>query len=190
MINEYVEDALILNNRKILTKKSMEEIEEISFKKPFKNLEAFLTSGGCSTLPYTYKDKIGFLDYKTIRYKGHCEKFKKLLKEKTREELISFLEKTLPVNEKDVVLIKVLSKGKKDGLDVELIYTLIDKYDNKNKITSMMRTTAFPTSIIANMIENQIIDKKGVFCPEEVVICKPFFNELEKRNIIFKKDIK
>jgi lysine 6-dehydrogenase len=190
LINEYVEDAIILDNGKIITKKSMEEIEDISFKKPFDNLEAFLTSGGCSTLPYTYKNKIGFLDYKTIRYKGHCKKFKELLNKMDREKLISHLEKTLPSNEKDVVLIKVFSKGKKNDSNIELIYSLVDGYDTKNKVTSMMRTTAYPTSIIAIMIEKQIIDKKGVFCPEEIVPCKPFFKDLNKRNIKIEKTIK
>ncbi len=188
LINEYVEDAIVLDNGEILKKKSMTDLENISFQKPFDKLEAFLTSGGCSTLPYTYKKKIGFLDYKTIRYKGHCERFKKLLKEKTRDELIDYLEKSLPSNEKDVVLIKVFSKGKKDNSKIELKYSLIDNYDIKNNVTSMMRTTAYPTSIIATMIEQQIIDENGVFCPEEVVICKPFFNELKKRKIIFKKE--
>jgi len=71
LINEYVEDALVLDHGKIVTKKSMNELETVEFPKPFGKTEAFLTSGGCSTMPYTYKDKIGYLDYKTIRYPGH-----------------------------------------------------------------------------------------------------------------------
>jgi len=205
LINEYVEDAIVLDHGRIIKKKSMAELEKIEFPKPFGRMEAFLTSGGCSTLPYTYKDKIGYLDYKTIRYPGHCEKFKTLLElgfaeekpVKIRGKLVvprdifaAFLLKNLPKNEKDVVLLKVLSKGMKDGKKRYLEYTMMDYYDEEHDITAMMRTTSFPVSIIAQMIERDIIKERGVFCSEEIVPCKPFFEELKKRKIQIKKKIK
>lgn len=204
LINEYVEDAIILDNGKIKVKKSMTEIEDISFSKPFEKMEAFLTSGGCSTLPYTYKDKVGYLDYKTIRYPGHCEKFKTLLDLgfsdeqeisvgdcciSPREVFVSVLLRSLPYNGKDVVLVKILCGGKKNGKEVSVTYTIIDYYDEDNDITSMMRTTAFPISITAQMIERNMIKERGVFCSEEIVPPKPFFEELKKRNIIINKRI-
>lgn len=203
LINEYIEDSIILQNKDIINKKSMTEIEKIIFPKPFGELEAFLTSGGCSTLPYTYRDKINYLDYKTVRYPGHCEKFKLLLDfllgdEKTikinnidlnpRDIFIEFL-KNLPVNQRDVVLLKVLTQGEKNGKLINMNYTLIDYYDVENNLTAMMRTTGFPVSVIAQMIERNIITKKGVFCPEEIVPCEIFFDELKKRDIRIKKEI-
>jgi len=184
LINEYVEDAIVLDHGKIVTKKSMTEIEKIKFPEPFGELEAFNTSGGCSTMPYTYKNKINYLDYKTIRYPGHCERFIPLLDIRPREKLIEYLRETLPYNKKDVVLMKVFSKGKKDDKIINLEYTMIDYYDEKNNITSMMRTTAYPVSITAQMIEKSLINKHGVFCSEEIVPSKSFFEELKKRNII------
>ena len=189
LVNEYVEDSIVLDNGKVITKPSMTELEEITFPKPFGNMEAFLTSGGCSTLPYTYKKKIGYLDYKTIRYKGHCENFKQILKIKPREKMIEYLKNNLPKNEKDVVLLKVSAEGNKNNSDKKLVYQMIDYFDNEKNITSMMRTTAYPTSIIAILIEKNFIDKKGVFCPEEAVPCKPFFEEISKRNIKIKKTV-
>jgi lysine 6-dehydrogenase len=205
LINEYVEDAIVLENRKIIKKKSMTEIEKVSFKKPFEKMEAFLTSGGCSTLPYTYRDKIGYLDYKTIRYPGHCEKFKILLdlglaneepatikgkKIIPRDLFASFLLKSLPINKPDVVLIKVFSQGIISNKKVNLEYNIIDYYDGKKNITSMMRTTGYPVSITAQMIEKGLIKEHGVFCSEEIVPCKPFFKELEKRDIKINKETK
>jgi lysine 6-dehydrogenase len=204
LINEYIEDSIILKNGEILKKKSMTELENINFPEPFNEMEAFLTSGGASTLPYTFKEKIKYLDYKTVRYPGHCKHFKNLLdlglanKEKIklgkkeiipREVFVSFLLKILPINEEDVVLLKVLSKGNLDGKDVTLDYTMIDYYDEKNNITSMMRTTSYPTSIIAQLIENGSITNHGVFGCEEIVPCKSFFKELKKRGIEIKKDV-
>ena len=49
-----------------------------------------------------------------------------------RNILINFLTKKLPSNELDVVLLKALSGGLKDGKKVCLDYTLIDYYDKKN----------------------------------------------------------
>ena len=186
LINEYVEDAIVLDHGKIVGKKSMTEIEEVTFPEPFGKMEAFVTSGGCSTLPYTYRDKIAYLDYKTVRYPGHCEKFKPLLNFEPRDRLIEYLNKNLPSNEKDVVLVKVLSKNQ----DTKLEYTIIDHYDKENNITSMMRTTSYPTSIIAQLIEQNNITKRGVFCSEELVPPSKFFNELEKRNIMIDKEFR
>jgi lysine 6-dehydrogenase len=205
LINEYVEDAIILDKGKILKKKSMTDLETIDFPEPFGQLEAFLTSGGCSTLPFSYKKNIGYLDYKTIRYKGHCERFKLFLdmgfaseekieigKQKfiSRDIFSSILMKNLPINQKDVVLLKILAEGKKSGKKLKLEYILIDYYDEKNEITSMMRTTGYPVSITAQMIQQGIIKDYGVFCSEKIIPCKPFFDELKKREIIIKKYIK
>ena len=205
LINEYVEDAIILDHGKILKKKSMTEIETINFPKPFGELEAFLTSGGCSTLPYTFRTKIGYLDYKTIRYKGHCEKFKIFLdlgfasEEKIkigkqlfvpRDIFSTILMRNLPFNQKDVVLLKVFAEGKKSGKKLKLEYFLIDYFDEKNKITSMMRLTGYPVSITAQMIQQGIIRKHGVFCSEKIIPCDLFFDELKKRDISIKKYVK
>jgi len=51
----------------------------------------------------------------------------------------------------------------------------------------MMRTTGYPVSIIAQMIESGDIQKRGVFGNEEIVPPKLFINELEKRNIKLNK---
>ncbi len=199
LINEYVEDALILDHGKILQKKSMTEIETLQFPDPFGTMEAFLTSGGCSTLPYTYRGTIQYLDYKTIRYPGHCEKIKAILDlgfadDKKincagqmiapRDVFASLLMKNIPTTGEDVVLLKVMSEGIKQGKKRSREYLLIDSYDKKNKITAMMRTTGYPVAITAQMIANGTIQQRGVFCPEEIIPPSEFFRELKKRNIM------
>jgi lysine 6-dehydrogenase len=198
LINEYVEDAIILDHGKILEKKSMTDVESLKFPKPFGTMEAFLTSGGCSTLPFTYKDMITYLDYKTIRYPGHCEKIKTFLDlgfaDETkmnfeghaiapRNVFASLLIKNVPVAGEDVVLLKVISQGTKNGTKRSRDYLMIDYYDTEHDITAMMRTTGYPVAITAQMIENGTIQDRGVFCPEEIIPPAPFFTELKKRNI-------
>lgn len=198
LINEYIEDALVLDSGEIKQIPSLTQLETVSFPEPFTTMEAFLTSGGCSTLPYTYQNTISHLDYKTIRYPGHCAQIKPILdlgfasqKPITlatttitpREVLIKILEESLPANQPDVVLLKVLATGIKNKKQQHLEYQMIDYYDTQHAITSMMRTTAYPVSILAQMIINGELSDHGVFCNEEIVPPQPFFNELKKRNI-------
>ena len=205
LINEYVEDAIILKKGKIITKPSLTEIEHITFPQPFGTMEAFLTSGGCSTLPYTYQHKIGYLDYKTIRYPGHCILFKTILNLGManttplkinqhqiipREILIHQLKKNLPINQQDVVLIKIITKGIQNNKLTTKEYTIIDYYDTTHKITAMMRTTGYPVAITAQLINNKTITTPGVFCPEEIVPPQTFLKELTKRNIKLQQNTK
>lgn len=202
LINEYLEDALILDHAAIKTRSSMTEIESVQFPEPYGVMEAFLTSGGCSTLPYTYKDTIGYLDYKTLRYPGHCERFKTMLdiglgdtkpidvkgqSIAPRDVLIEVLRRTIPSEGEDVVLLKAFGKGKRDDVTKTLEYTLIDVYDTKTHLSAMMRTTGFPVSITADLIGTDRITDHGVFCPEEIISPSVFFDELRKRNIHIKK---
>ena len=204
LINEYLEPAEVIRNHEMQRVESMVDLEELEFPSPFGKLEAFNTSGGTSTLTRMFKGKVQELDYKTIRYKGHCEKFKTLLDLgfassepvqvggaifTAREYFEHLLRKKLPSNGPDVVLTRVTIQGALNGVPKKLEYEMIDYYDTTRKITSMMRTTAFPTSIIAQMVVNGTITTRGVMPPEQCVPLDQFITELKKRNIIIKETI-
>ena len=87
------------------------------------------------------------------------------------------------------MLLKTMSEGAKKGKKVKIDYQLIDYFDQENNITSMMRTTAFPVAIIAEMIRSGEIKKRGVHTCENIVPPESFFKELRKRNINIKKKI-
>ena len=204
LINEYVEDAIILDHGIIKTVPSLTQYESISFPKPFGNLEAFLTSGGCSTLPYTYKDKIDYLDYKTIRYPGHLDMIKPLFDlgfgstepvsiddtlVSPREMLIKLLHKTLPSDGEDVVLLKVIGEQKTEAKTKIISFEMIDYFDSETNLSSMMRTTGFPVSVTADLIARKEISSFGVFTPEEIIPVSLFLDELRKRKMIIEKNV-
>src|SRR5688500_8803983 len=127
LINEYIEKARVIRNGEIREVQSMTELESLSFD-GFPALEAFQTSGGTSTLPDTFLGKIKELDYKTIRYAGHCEKFKTMIdlglcsseemlvdyaKITPRKVFGAILTKSLPADEPDYVLVRLEFVGKK-----------------------------------------------------------------------------
>jgi lysine 6-dehydrogenase len=204
LINEYVEDAIILDHKTIKTIPSLTDCEEIYFPEPFGKLEAFITSGGCSTLPYSYKKSIDYLDYKTIRYPGHLQQIKPLfdlgmdsvkkiqVKEtmiSPRDVLILLLHNTLPNDGEDVVLLKVMGETIQDEKQIRVTYEMIDYFDVNTNLSAMMRTTGFPVSVTADLILKKDITDRGVFTPEEIIPVDIFLNELEKRNILIKKTI-
>jgi lysine 6-dehydrogenase len=197
LINEYIEPARVIRHGKITEVESMTELESLSFD-GFPPLEAFQTSGGTSTLPDTFVGKIKNLDYKTIRYAGHCEKFKTMIdlglclseeitadfvKIKPRKVLAELLTRHLPADEADYVLVRVDFIGKINGKKKELQFDIVDKQDEQTGLSAMMRMTSFPASIIAQMMANGDVLKRGA-TPQEIAIdSDKFIAELVKRNI-------
>jgi lysine 6-dehydrogenase len=198
LIEEYSLKTTILREGKIRMVEPLTEVESLSFPPPFENLEAFHTGGGASRLPQLLEGRVKSLEYKTIRYTGHCEKIKPLFDVgftdneplvlgsnlvTTRELFLELLKKRLTFNEPDAVLLLVTACGRQNGAEKRLSYRLIDLFDKKNAMTAMMRTTSFPTSIIAQMMLDGKISERGVFTAEEIVPAEPFIAELKKRNV-------
>jgi lysine 6-dehydrogenase len=103
------------------------------------------------------------------------------IKIKPRELFAYLLKKHLKPC-KDVVALRVSIIGKKERTE----YELIDYYDEKNKMSAMMRTTGYPTSVIAQMMVKEEIEK-GAFPPELCVPGETFLSELSKRKIRIEK---
>jgi lysine 6-dehydrogenase len=197
LINEYIEVARVIRDRTITEIESMTEIESLSFD-GFPPLEAFQTSGGTSTLPDTFLGKIKELDYKTIRYAGHCEKFKTMIdlglcsseeimidyaRITPRKVFAELLTQKLPADEPDYVLVRLEFVGKQSGETKKLRYDIVDKQDEATGLSAMMRTTAFPASIIAQMMASGDILMRGATPQEKAIDAEKFVAELARRNI-------
>jgi lysine 6-dehydrogenase len=197
LINEYWEPVVILEGGQPKTVNPMTALEQLEFD-GIGELEAFYTSGGTSTLPQTYKGKVDFLDYKTIRYPGHCHLFKAMLDiglgsrstvnigdvdVEPREVFKRVLEKKLNYNEPDLVLVRVTLEGVKGKKPRKIVYEIVDRQDNRTGLTSMMRCTSFPVAIICWMACAGKITERGVI-PQELAVDPQFFiTQLKKRNI-------
>ncbi len=81
--------------------------------------EGFNTSGGIGTLADSYDGKVKTMNYKTLRYPGHCEKIHFLMQDlklnDDRNTLKRILENAIPKTLQDVVLIYVSVTGKQKG---------------------------------------------------------------------------
>ena len=198
LINEYVEPCTKLRDGRIIEEEPLTDVEQLEFPSPFGKLEAFNTSGGTSTLPQTFRGQVPQLDYKTIRYPGHCAQFKLLLdlglmdrqpqklgaaKVVPRDLLASLLTAKLPQDGKDCVLVRVVVEGRRNGIAHRVQYQIIDYGEAALAITAMMRMTAYPISVIAQMLSAGEIPVKGAIPQELGVPAEKFIAELKKRGI-------
>ncbi len=81
--------------------------------------EAFNTSGGLGSLWETYGGRVNTMNYKTIRYPGHCDQIRLLMNglklNHDRGTLKRILENAVPQTLQDVVVIYAAVTGYQDG---------------------------------------------------------------------------
>lgn len=202
VFDHYTEPSKIIQRGELKEVDSLSGIEPIYFDQ-FGVLEAFYTSGGISTLYKTFPD-VKTLEYKTIRYKGHAEKFKLLaelgffdkenyvevdgLDVKVRDVVREALKKKLYLGKKkDAVLLRVIVSGEKSDEHVTYEYEMVVKRDEKTEMTAMARATACTISAVAQMIANGVIMERGVLPPETIVPGSEYIEEMANRGVIIKE---
>ena len=236
LINEYVERARVIRGGELVEVESLTELESLDFPEPFGRMEAFQTSGGTSTLPETFLGKVKELDYKTVRYPGHCERFKLLVdlglasSEATevggvtvapRRLLGEMLNRHLPADGPDLVFIRLEFVGRlktdEDALLRQLVevgqvspseasserfagvvhtaarqgrtqaarlrYDIIDRFDPRTGLSAMQRTTAFPASLVAQMMARGETTRRGAVPQERCIPPEAFVAALAARGI-------
>jgi lysine 6-dehydrogenase len=198
VFDHYTDPSLIIRNGTKQEIPSLSEVERVYFEK-FGPLEAFHTSGGTSTLSISYPG-LHTLEYKTVRYPGHAEKFRLLVdlnltrtgyevdingkRINPREVLLKVLDPIVELGEKDdAVLLRVIVSGEKDGRPVAHQYEMTTYKDREKQITAMARATANTISVVAQMIGNGTITKRGVYPPEQIVPGDMYMNEMAKRGV-------
>lgn len=117
LINEYGNLCYGIDNGVITTLLPLEGYETITLDGVL--YEAFNTSGGLGTLADTYSDQVQNMNYKTLRYPGHCKNIKLLMNDlklnHDRNTLKRILENAIPKTLQDVVLIYVAVSGRQNG---------------------------------------------------------------------------
>jgi lysine 6-dehydrogenase len=169
LTNEYHGHAYFLEGGKITEVPCFEGYEVLTFPAPLGDLEAFVTSGGLSTAPWTFEGKLQRLENKTLRYPGHWIQLKAFSdlglletepvsvggqagsqKVVPRDVFHALFEPQIRRPEvRDVCVMRVKATGKKAGREAEAVVELIDRYDTRTGFTAMQRLTGWHASIIA-----------------------------------------
>jgi saccharopine dehydrogenase-like NADP-dependent oxidoreductase len=118
LINEYCNPCEAVRDGVRTEVPALEEVEHFSLDGT--EYEAFNTSGGLGTLCDTLEGKVENLNYKTVRYPGHRDIVKMLVRDLRmglrRDIMKDVLEAAIPITYQDVVLIFVTASGWRDGL--------------------------------------------------------------------------
>ena len=179
--------------------KALSERERVNFPDPVGELEAFHTAGGLSTMAFRYEGRIPEMEYKTLRYPGHAEIVEAIrdlgfldletvdvkgVRVVPRDLAITVMAPRLRHPEAtDLVALRVVVRGRKDGVTRTVGWELLDYFDVERKISAMMRATGFSLAITGLMQARGEIHKKGVHTPDEAVPAEPYIAALAQRGV-------
>jgi len=117
LINEYGNPCEAIVDGRCVEVAPLEGLEEIEIDGTL--YEAFNTSGGLGSLGDTYGSAAQSMDYKTMRYPGHCAQMRLLMNDlklnQDRATLKRVLENAVPQTLQDVVVVYVAVAGRQDG---------------------------------------------------------------------------
>ena len=172
VINEYINDAEVIQNGIKKTVPSLDGFEYINIEG--QEFEAFTTSGGLGTMCDTYEGKLDTLNYKTIRYPGHGKLMRFLMYELILKNDKSLLEKILsnakPPVDDDVVYVYAVVEGwkKKKISRSEFFKAFYPIEIQGKKWRAISWTTAAALVAVIEMVANGKLPKKGFIKQEEI----------------------
>ena len=136
--------------------------------------EAFNTSGGLGTLADSSVGSVKTMNYKTLRYPGHCEKIHLLMKDlklnEDRQTLKRILERAIPQTLQDVVLIYASVTGTQHGQLFEENYVKkIYPQCIKGKLWSAIQvTTASSVCCVMDLVLSNPAAYRGFVTQESI----------------------
>ncbi len=197
LTNEYDAQAVFLRDGKVTMVDTLTELEMIEFE-GVGTLEAFVTSGGTSTAPYSFEGQLQVYENKTCRYPGHCAQFKAFkdlglygeepvaigssdVSIRPREFYHTLLAPKISAERViDVCIMRARGTGDKHGKDISLVVDLIDNYDEETGFTAMERLTGWHAAIMAGFIARGEVEP-GAWPLEKAIPATRFMEEVRRR---------
>lgn len=172
VINEYINDAEAIHNgvRKMVP--SLDGLEIINIEG--QEFEAFTTSGGLGTMCETLEGKVDTLNYKTIRYPGHCKVMRfflyELLMKNDRQLTEKILTEAKPPVAEDVVYVYAAVEGWQGGqLAREEFFNAYHPIELKGKTwRAISWTTAASVAAVVEMVARGTLPQQGFIKQEEI----------------------
>jgi len=202
LLREYIDDARVFRNGRLLKVRPFSTVKGYEFPAPVGKLEGFCTDG-LASLVYTMKG-MKTLDEITLRWPGHAEKMGLLMESgffsrervKAGDVEVSPLEVSWAVlgrklaegDPRDMTVMRVIAKGRKGSV----VYDMVDRYDEKNGVSSMGKTTAYTASIVTQMLGSGEVEGKGVIPPEVAIQGKgveKLLDELGRRGVRVERSV-
>lgn len=170
VINEYGNPCYGIENGEPAVLTPLEGLETIQIDGC--EYEAFNTSGGVGSLGDIYAGKVRSLNYKTMRYPGHCEKMRFLLNDlqlnNDRGTLQRILENVIPKTYQDIVIVYVTVDGIKNGELTEKSYLkkVYPKTIRGLEWSAIQVSTASGVCAVVDLVLGQSNDYRGLVLQE------------------------
>jgi len=172
LINEYCNRCEAIIDGERVETQPLEEVDRFSLDGI--DYEAFNTSGGLGTLCETLQGKVQNLNYKTVRYPGHRDIVKTLIRDlrlgSRRALLKDVLETALPITYQDVVLVFVTVSGMKQGLLTQETYAkkIYGQTVDGKRLSAIQLTTASGLCVILDLLMEGALPQRGLVKQEEI----------------------
>jgi lysine 6-dehydrogenase len=196
LTNEYDGDAYFLRDGRVTPVPCFSGYELLEFPEPIGRLEAFVTSGGLSTAPWTFEGKLVRLENKTLRYPSHVAQFNAFAdlgllglepvsvgsqQVVPRDLFHALLAPQIQREDfKDVCVMRVKGIGLTKGRPAEALVELVDRYDERTGFTAMQRLTGWHASIMLIAAVNRQV-RPGVVSVEQALPGKTIVDESRRR---------
>jgi lysine 6-dehydrogenase len=200
LTNEYDGSATFVRGGRLVEVPCFSDVEPLDFPAPIGRLEAFVTSGGLSTAPWTFRGVLDRLENKTLRYPGHAAQFKAfrdlgLLDQQPidvagvplvpREVLHALLEPRIGARGRvvrDVAVMRVTCSGETAGRPAAATVEVVDRYDEATGFTAMQRLTGWHASIMCiAAVEGRL--PRGVISVERALAGAAVAADVRRRGI-------
>ena len=171
LINEYCNPCEAIVDGGVREMPALEELEEFSLDGIA--YEAFNTSGGLGTLCETLSGRVENLNYKTVRYPGHRDIIKMLIRDlrlgQNRGVLRDVFEAAIPMTTQDVVLVFVTVTGHKNGRLVQdtFVRKIYSAQVNGRQLSAIQLTTAAGVCTMVDLMKAGMIPDRGFVRQEE-----------------------
>ncbi len=205
LTNEYDGNAFFLRDGKVTPVPCFSGYEVLEFPAPLGRLEAFVTSGGLSTSPWTFEGRLKRLENKTLRYPGHVAQFKAFSdlgllgldpidvagqQVVPRDVFHTLLAPQICRSEvKDVCVMRVKGIGTTKGKRAEATVELVDRFDEKTGFTAMQRLTGWHGSILLIAAVNRMV-RRGAVSVELSLPGKTIVKECKRRGFAMTEEVR
>jgi saccharopine dehydrogenase-like NADP-dependent oxidoreductase len=172
LINEYCNPCEAIHGGRRIEVLALQGIEQFSLDGI--TYEAFNTSGGLGTLCDTLEGRVRELNYKTVRYPGHCDYMRLLVNDlrlgERRALFRDVLEAAIPVTMQDVVLVFVTVTGQREGrLTQESYANKVYAREIDGRVWSAIQiTTAAGICAVVDLMREGALPNRGFVRQEDV----------------------
>jgi saccharopine dehydrogenase-like NADP-dependent oxidoreductase len=172
LINEYCNPCDAIHDSRRVELLPLEGYEQFSLDGVW--YEAFNTSGGLGTLCESFDGLVRELDYKTVRYLGHCSAVSLLVNElrlrERREVLKDILESAVPVTFQDVVVTFCVVTGWRNGQLVQITDArkIYHKEISGENWSAIQMTTAAGICAALDLFVTGVLPRRGFVRQEQV----------------------